>query len=247
MVARVTLEIALGKDFDYAIPPELSTQIEIGSRVRVPFGPRQVTGVVTSLVEQSSHAKLRSIIKLIGAQSAVTPKVLQLARWIAEYYCCPIEIALKSVLPEAVRREAAGWREQLVVRILPQVGGLPKLTKRQAEVWNILEEWREMPLKELVKLTSTSPQTVRRLEEKGLLTISSRVSERDPYANEHILPSQPLALNPEQAAALEAIVESLDDQRRLTSAATNEQGRGQSRVFLLHGVTGSGKTEAYLQ
>ncbi|MDQ6630275.1 MAG: primosomal protein N', partial [Verrucomicrobiota bacterium] len=118
MIARVTFELALRKEFDYLIPPELAEKIEVGSRVKVPFGPRQVLGCVTALIENSTHTNLRSILKVIGKQSLVTPKILQLARWIGEYYCCPPEIALKSVLPEAVRKEKEGWREQLFVRVL---------------------------------------------------------------------------------------------------------------------------------
>jgi primosomal protein N' (replication factor Y) len=240
MVARVTLDIALRKEFDYAIPPELADGIEVGSRVKVPFGPRQVLGVVTSLVAESTHTNLRPILKLIGRQSSVTPKVLELARWIAGYYCCPVEVALKSVLPEAVRREEAGWRERLSVRALPVTGEMPRLTKRQQEIWNIIEEWRELPLQELLRLTDTTAETVRRLEDKGLLAIVPQVSERDPYAHEHILPTRPLALNAEQAAALAAVTRAMDARQPTTR-------NPQPSTFLLHGVTGSGKTEVYLQ
>src|SRR5262249_31590307 len=66
--------------------------------------------------------------------------------------------------------------------------------------------------------------------------ITSEISERDPYAREHILPTQPLLLNPAQASALEKIIAALDA----------ESGK-MNRTFLLHGVTGSGKTEVYLQ
>ena len=106
MVARVTLEIALRKEFDYTVPAELAADLEVGSRVKVPFGPRQVFGVVTALLEPDAtlHTHLRAILKVIGRQGQITPKVLALARWIADYYCCAPEIALKSVLPEAVRR-----------------------------------------------------------------------------------------------------------------------------------------------
>src|SRR2546423_15629830 len=150
MIARVTLEIALRKEFDYLIPPDLVSQIEVGSRVKVPFGPRQVMGCVTALPKESTHTNLRAILKVLGGQSLVTPKVLELARWIADYYCCPVEIALKSVLPEAVRKEKEGWRERLFVRALQdpeeknqalQAAPLPKLTKRQEEVWEIISEW----------------------------------------------------------------------------------------------------------
>ena len=127
MIARVTLELALRKEFDYLIPPELTGRIDVGSRVQVPFGVRKVLGCVTALAEESARAKLKSIIKVIGAQAPVTPGVLKLARWIADYYCCAPEIALKSVLPEVVRREQAGWRERLHVRALSFSGELPKL------------------------------------------------------------------------------------------------------------------------
>src|SRR3954449_7863721 len=169
MIARVTLELALRKEFDYLIPPGLVQQVDVGSRVQVPFGPRKVMGCVTALAEESAHIKLKPILKVIGAQTLVTPKVLKLARWIGEYYCCPPEIALKSVLPEAVRKEEAGWRERLYVRALPVSGEMPKLAKRQKEIWHIIEERREMPLQELVELAETTAATIRRLEDQGLV------------------------------------------------------------------------------
>src|SRR5439155_12964431 len=205
MIARVTLELALRKEFDYSIPPDLAQQVDVGSRVQVPFGPRKVLGCVTAMAEESAHAKLKPILKVIGAQTLVTPKILRLARWIGEYYCCAPEIALKSVLPEAVRHEQAGWRERLYVRALPFTGELPKLAKRQKEVWNIIEERRELPLKELLELADTTAATIRRLEDKGLISIAPQISERDPYAREHILPTQPLPLNPAQTKALDII------------------------------------------
>jgi primosomal protein N' (replication factor Y) len=210
VIARVTLELALRKEFDYLIPSDLEGQVEVGSRVQVPFGPRKVLGCVTAVAEESAQANLRSILKVIGAQALVTPKILKLARWIGEYYCCPPEIALKSVLPDAVRKEQAGWRERLYVRILPVAGEFPKLPKRQREIWNLLEERRELPLQELLDLAETTAATVRHLEDKGLIAISAQISERDPYAREHILPTQPLALNPQQVRALAKIIEAMD-------------------------------------
>jgi primosomal protein N' (replication factor Y) len=281
MIARVTLEMALRKEFDYSIPPALSDQIEVGTRVQVPFGPRKVLGCVTGLAQESAHTSLKPILKVIGAQTLVTPKVLNLARWIADYYCCAPETALKSVLPEAVRQEQAGWKEMLFVHALPFHGELPKLTKRQKEIWHIVEERRELPLKELLEVADTDASTIRRLEDKGLVSISAQISERDPYAREHILPTQPLPLNPAQSKALDAVIATMDESKPLSKVGRGvptappagtglpqDGSRGRSphrdgaagspsracdprptspRPFLLHGVTGSGKTEVYLQ
>ncbi len=232
------MDIAVRKEFDYLIPEEIKDQVQVGSRVKVPFGPREVLATVTALPEKSSYSKLRPISKVLGRNPLLTGRVLQLARWIAEYYCCSLEVALKSVLPESVRQERSGWRERLFVRACaaPQ-GASPKLTDRQGEILKVVREWHELPLQELLKLTGTTKATVKRLEDKGLVTISHRVSERDPYAGEQILPTTPLTLNDEQARALAAINTVID----------NDSGSAPGRTFLLHGVTGSGKTEVYLQ
>ena len=229
MVARVTLEIALRREFDYLIPPEFAGRVEVGTRVKVPFGRRQVLGCVTALAESSTFETLKPILKIIGTQSLVTSRVLELARWMADYYCCAPETALKSVLPDAIRKEQKGWRERLYVRVLPGAEGIDTLTKRQTEIYHVIEEHRAIALQELLRLTGTTAQTVRKLEDKSLIEIAPKITERDPYANEQFVPTTPLKLNPEQAKALENIMV--------------ESGR----VFLLHGVTGSGKTEVYLQ
>jgi primosomal protein N' (replication factor Y) len=238
VIARVTLDIALGKEFDYLIPEEWADVVEVGTRVKVPFARRQVLGCVTALLENSPHPHLRPIIKTIGRQSHVTPKILELARWLGDYYCCPPEIALKSVLPEAVRKEKEGWREHLFVRALPEPETKPKLSKRQSEILEMARSAKELPMQDLLLRASTTAQTLRRLEDKGLIHIAPQISERDPYARETILPTQALVLNAEQQHAVTEII----------GASGAGDGADKPRpVFLLHGVTGSGKTEVYLQ
>ncbi|MGE3311240.1 MAG: primosomal protein N' [Limisphaerales bacterium] len=268
MVARVALDLALRKEFDYSIPESCRDRVEIGARVKVPFGHREILGSVVAVMDSSPQTRLREIVAVVGRQAQVTASVLELARWMAGYYCCPLETALKSVLPDSVRKEQEGWRERLTVSVVPVHGAFPELTPRQKEVWNVLEEWRELPLQELIKLAETTAQTVRRLEDKGLVVIRNEIAERDPYGEEVIVPTEALELNADQRVALEAIVAALDAQASGNAAGSvgaaasggeagpvgEESGRpgamgsvSRAPVFLLHGVTGSGKTEVYLQ
>ncbi|MBX3746495.1 MAG: primosomal protein N' [Verrucomicrobiae bacterium] len=246
VIARVALDFAVRKEFDYVVPEEWADRVEVGRRVKVPFGHREVLGSVVALVTTSPHTNLRPISKVLGRQAAMSESVIGLARWMAEYYCCPFEVALKSVLPEAVRREEPGWRERLQVRVLPVSGPVPELTARQREILSVVEEWRELPLSELLRLAETTAETVRRLEDKGLVQIRSEVSERDPYGAEEILPTQELALNAGQEGALKEVAEAIG---KVPAGGGGETAAGgvAAPVFLLHGVTGSGKTEVYLQ
>lgn len=232
MVARVALDLLLRKEFDYFIPPQLEGQVLVGSRVRVPFGSRLILGSVTALLRESTHDSLKSINKVIGEHAQIPPKVFQLAQWISEYYCCPLDVTLRSVLPEAVRQEEPGWKERLVVRFIAEPTEEHQLSIRQAEILALARVKSSAPLTQFLKEARTTTATLRRLEEAHLLSIVPQISERDPYANEVILPTVPLTLNPEQQTAFERIIAAMD---------------GTSSNFLLHGVTGSGKTEVYLQ
>lgn len=229
-IARVSLDTAIRKEFDYLIPDEFS--VVVGTRVKVPFGSREVLGTVTAIVTESPHSNLRPILKTIGATPLLTPNILKLARWISEYYCCPLEVTLKTALPDVVRKEEEGYRERLMVRPLAVIAE-PPLSKRQQEILEIVKASGEIFLQELIDQARTTSATIRKLETLHLVTIAPAISERDPYAHEQILPTQPLALNPEQIRALEAVTGAMD--------------KSEGKTYLLHGVTGSGKTEVYLQ
>lgn len=237
MIARVALDLIMRKEYDYHIPPGLEPEVAVGSRVRVPFGARLVLGSVTAIIRESPHPSLKNINKVLGEHAQVPSKVFQLAKWISDYYCCPLDATLRSVLPEAVRQEEPGWRERLVVRPLLAAEIPPGLTHRQREILDLLKSKGTAQFAAFLKEAKTTAPTLRKLEELHLLTIAPEISERDPYANEVILPTEPLPLNAEQQNAF----------GRITAAIDQGPDSQSPRAFLLHGVTGSGKTEVYLQ
>ena len=237
MIVRVSLELALRREFDYRVPPNLEHAITIGSRVKVPFGAKEHSGCVTAILETSPHSHLRLVSKIVGSTTLLTQPVLRLSRWISDYYCCAPETALSAMLPEAVRGTNAAWKEQLHVFPSNAAEANCPCSPRQKEVLALLAQRGPMPLTLFAKAAATTADTLRRMEDKGLVRIAPVTIDRDPYANETIIPTQPLSLNPEQSTALAAISQAID-----ASGSSTEPS-----AFLLHGVTGSGKTEVYLQ
>ena len=239
-IAKVIVDISLDREFDYIIPDELAGSVHLGSRVVVPFGRSERTGYVARLVEQSERTDLKAVRSVVGEKPFIGESVLELARWMSEYYCTPVEKAIRAVLPGAVRRKRAAFKERLFVSLVAAGDATEakpaKLSPKQARVVEILTERGDTALEELVRLAGTTASPVRVLERKGIVTIQSERVLRDPSANKRILPTRPLTLSAHQAQALADVREAIE-----------AAGRGEAGVVLLYGVTGSGKTEVYLQ
>ena len=238
-IAKVVVERAIDREFDYRIPPELEAEIRIGTPVVVPFGRSEAHGYVVGLADRSARADLKSIRQAAGRKALIGERVLELARWMAEYYAAPIEACVRTVLPGAVRRHGAGYVERRMVLPGPRAGdaaaveALRKRAPKQAAVLDVLRRSGEVFLARLARQAGAAPAAVRALEKKGFVRIEDRAAERDPMSRREILPTAPLALMPEQQSALALVVAAIDGAK--------------PSVVLLHGVTGSGKTEVYLQ
>ncbi len=118
-VAQVVVDVALDRVFDYGIPDRILGRVGIGARVLVPFGRRRVYGYVVGINTRSEHPHLKDILDVLSPQPIFTKATLDLARWIAEYYCAPIEQAIRALLPAPVRRPRARFRTEWVVRLVP--------------------------------------------------------------------------------------------------------------------------------
>lgn len=238
-IARVVVRLSLNREFDYRIPPELKDRVTIGTPVVVPFGKATARGYVVALPNHSPHPKLKAIQSVVGKKALISSRLIDLARWMADYYLAPIEKAVGSVLPSAVREQSAGFVERLAVTATAQgldISVIEKLRKRapkQAAVLDRLRAGKGLFLSHLARSAGTGAGTVHALERKGLVRISRTTVERDPSAAYTLLPTQPLPLMPQQAEALAKIDRAMNTR--------------DPRVVLVHGVTGSGKTEVYLQ
>lgn len=297
------------RPFDYEIPEELADQVEIGCRVRVPFGPRVLQGYVVGVHAYSQVDNLRPIQEVVDLVPPLNEELVQLAEWMSTYYFSRRAATLEAMIPAVLKarydrvlkpgREAHAGNLHLVGEVERQLmeavqrakNGLPlkkaeaidgvthslirklieekrliveervrdRVTRKRvtwvkpADSVSLEEQVTRIPanapkqkailqyfinkaapvaLPDLLASVNATRSSVMRLVELGVLQIETRESYRDPMKRE-VKPDKPLTVTQEQGAALGAIVSQLEAK--------------QTGTFLLHGVTGSGKTEIYLQ
>jgi primosomal protein N' (replication factor Y) len=239
-IAAVIVDISLDREFDYLIPEELASEIKIGSRVVVPFGHRQIQGYVIGFPARQRHPSLKPIDSIVGGKAYLDETMLRLARWMGEYYCAPFEAAVRTELPGAVRRKGAKFKERNAVELLKyDAAKAGKMPPKQQAVIDYLIEHGNSFVEDLITELEITQSPVKSLEKKKIVKISQQQSSRHPLSKHNILPSSALDLMPEQTVALKQVIDAVDVEKK----GDDER----SRVILLHGVTGSGKTEVYLQ
>jgi primosomal protein N' (replication factor Y) len=237
---RVIIDRAIHRELDYAVPEGLMERVGVGSRVRVPFRDKSALATVVAVTEHSEAKGIRPIEAVVGEAPILSEQLLELGRWISAYYCCPIETVMRSLLPQVIRRAEIGWKKQLFVQSGRKIDNeeLEKLRRRAPRQAELLEAilQLEAPTRasHLLRQTSLDNQTLRALAKRGLVELREEAVVRDPHADEQFIATSNLTLNQEQTHALKEITQALDSPEK-------------SRPILLHGVTGSGKTEIYLQ
>jgi len=249
----VAIPVPLRRLFTYAVPAQLAGAIEIGSRVAVPFGRRKVAGYVVAAAPPPDAAisvKVKSVAAVLDAQPVFDAELLQFLMSAADYYMHPLGDVLRTAAPALETRSLSQLRQQgflelgesltgrrVAVRTLRVVRALvdrlpeERIGPSQARVLARVIERREVPVQELLPLVKNPNAVARALAAKRWVAIEERDAPQDRFFAQ-AAPSEPAPTpNAAQQAAIDAIVAKL----------------GQGGGFLLHGITGSGKTEVYLR
>jgi primosomal protein N' (replication factor Y) len=238
LFAQVVFNRPLDDRFTYAVPEKLADVIVAGKRVLAPFGRgnRPTIGYCVELSTAQPDRRVKEVSRVLDAEALLTPALLRLTRWMADYYLCSWGQVLDAVVP-AGAKDQAGTRERVFVQALTEAAlpqPLAKLTPRQDNVLTLLRRnGQPQEVSYVARKTGCTAATVLALVKKGYAIRSlQRVEQSGPAAADE--PEQPaLALNADQARTLSAIEVALQSPK--------------FQPFLLHGVTGSGKTEVYLQ
>jgi primosomal protein N' (replication factor Y) len=234
----IVFDRPLDHAFTYAVGDSLRDAVGVGKRVRVPFGrsDRPVIGYCVGVHENPPSRAVKEILAVLDEESLLTEHLLRLTRWMADYYLCAWGQVLNAVVPAGARQQA-GTHRRTFVEAVPEAeltGDVPALPVKQAAVLARLRETtKPVEIKQLQRQAGCGSGPIRTLLERGLIRSVVRRVDRGPAAGEEPAADGPVTLN--------------SDQQRAWTVLEPALREGGFRAFLLHGVTGSGKTEVYLR
>ncbi len=242
MYADIIVDIShekLDKTFQYAVPKQLEQEISEGMRVKVPFGNRKITGYVVGLTDVAEYdvAKIKPVFSIMKESAVIESQLIALAAWIRKNYGGTMNQALKTVLPVKHKEKQKEKKQVRLFISQEEAASIHAECDRrhytaQAKLLAELMECSPQSYAHLTKELGIPSSAIRNFEEKGIIKIEREFYYRNPVSN--ITTKQyEIQLN--------------EDQKKLAEVITMESDAGRAHTYLLHGVTGSGKTEVYME
>ena len=240
--ANIIVDISLDKldkTFQYAIPSQLREQIHPGVQVDIPFGKRTLTGYVVEVTEEPEFDvdKIRPLIGIHEGSVPMESQLIEMAAWIRKNYGSTMNQALKTVLP--IKKQTRHVERKTVKLLLNEAQAQQKLAlfesrhyKAKARLLRELIAQKEIDYTMVTQKLNVSAATIRNLQEQQILQIETMTCYRNPV--QHLTQEgYHLTLNENQTQVVDRITEDMDS--------------GHPKTYLLKGVTGSGKTEVYME
>jgi len=259
-IAHVALSIPKETIFTYLVPPELTDSLQSGHLVCVPLKKREAIGLVVGVEDAAPEntpdgIDLKPIAALPYPDPILDPSLLDLARWMSDYYLCPLGVTIRALIPAGIipERVSGAWdiqsfkprgRERLVASIAllrpaQEIEGFiashrTKAPRQCTVLASLLEKGGKATIAEIFPKGYASSTIIREMIEKGLVERIRERVYRDPYdPGTKTREYRAITLTSDQEGVLTELCTALD--------------KGGYAPFLLHGVTGSGKTEVYLR
>jgi primosomal protein N' (replication factor Y) len=239
LFAEVVFDRPLDHAYTYAVPERLREVVAVGKRVQAPFGKgdKATVGYCVGLGETAPARPVKELFRVLDEEALLTPNLMRLTRWMADYYLCGWGQVLNAVVP-AGAKERAGTRNLVFLEPVPESEfpqPLPAITPKQATALQHLRSaGKALEVRQLARLAQCGTGPVEALIAKGVARrVVRRVDRFAEEPDETAADEGSLTLNPDQLAAWAPIEQALR--------------QGGFRAFLLYGVTGSGKTEIYLR
>ncbi|QOV90782.1 replication restart helicase PriA [Humisphaera borealis] len=258
--AAVAIEKSVDRALDYAIPKTLVGSVVVGQRVRVPLGRgnKPNFGYVTAIKPTTDYrdpSKIKPLLGIDDKRVLIPPTLMELACWMSRYYIAPLGLVLECIIPSAVKKRTGVGYITFVQLAKPreEVQAFlekAKAPKRRAVLARLLqlEPGHSVELLRLAKEAGVKPNTVRKLAGLGWISLKAEVDLPGMTADTLVVPATEvsIALNEDQQKVFDDILPRLSPPAGVDGSTQPSPSAGFS-VNLLMGVTGSGKTEVYLQ